>query len=168
MSKPKLTVKQEAFITEYIRNKGNATQAAINAGYSKNTSRVIGLENLQKPYIRAEIEKRLKKKDKKKVAQADEVLEILTKFARGRMKEEQIIVEGTGDGVSKASIMKKKIANKDQLTALDKLARIHGLYNDKIEIATNEEEVDMHKTTLAALKTRKVAGFNDNEEEENG
>lgn len=53
--KRKLTPKQRAFADEYIANKGNATQAAIRAGYSENSSRDIGKENLTKPHIRAYI-----------------------------------------------------------------------------------------------------------------
>lgn len=47
----KLTLKQEAFITEYVKT-GSATEAAIKAGYSIHTAGVIGYENLNKPYIR--------------------------------------------------------------------------------------------------------------------
>lgn len=163
MSKPKLTVKQETFIIEYIKNKGNATQAAIKAGYSKNTAKQIGQENLTKLDIKNEIERRLLAKQKKKVAQADEVLELLTKFARGSVKEEQIVVEGRGDGHSSAKIMKRKIANRDQLNALDKLARIHGLYNDKVNISTSNDSDDLITITLGELKNREVEEVTEDE-----
>lgn len=45
-----LSVKQRAFVTEYLIT-GNATQAAIAAGYSAKTARQIGAENLTKPVI---------------------------------------------------------------------------------------------------------------------
>lgn len=163
MSKPKLSVKQEAFITEYIRNKGNATQAAIKAGYSEKTARSQGQRLLTFVDIKNEIDKRLQRRDKKKVAQADEVLELLTKFARGSMKEEQIVVEGRGDGHSSAKIMKRKIANRDQLNALDKLARIHGLYNDKVNISTSNDSDDLITITLGELKNREVEEVTEDE-----
>lgn len=50
----KLTLKQTKFVHEYIIS-GNATDAAIKAGYSKGTARVIGCENLTKPYINVHI-----------------------------------------------------------------------------------------------------------------
>lgn len=53
----KLTPKQSRFIEEYMVDL-NATQAAIRAGYSKKTAAAIGAENLTKPKIAAEIEKR--------------------------------------------------------------------------------------------------------------
>lgn len=45
-----LLPKQAAFIAEYLID-GNATQAAIRAGYSAKTAHVIGQENLKKPAI---------------------------------------------------------------------------------------------------------------------
>jgi phage terminase small subunit len=56
--KPKLTVKQSLFINEYLLD-FNQTRAAIAAGYSRNTAAVIASENLQKPYIKSEIDRRL-------------------------------------------------------------------------------------------------------------
>lgn len=51
----KLTYKQERFIQEYVRNGGNATRAAISAGYSPDCAKQIGSENLTKPAIREAI-----------------------------------------------------------------------------------------------------------------
>lgn len=45
-----LTARQELFCQEYLKDL-NATQAAIRAGYSKDTARSIGSENLTKPDI---------------------------------------------------------------------------------------------------------------------
>ncbi len=52
-----LTAKQRAFVEEYCKN-GNATQAAIDAGYSVKTAAVTGHENLRKPRIASIIEAR--------------------------------------------------------------------------------------------------------------
>ena len=51
-----LTHKQARFTQEYLVD-GNATQAAIRAGYSPKTAGVIGYENLRKPQIAAVIAK---------------------------------------------------------------------------------------------------------------
>ena len=55
MNGDKLTAKQKRFIEAY---NGNATQAAIAAGYSAKTAPFIGAENLKKPKILAEIKRR--------------------------------------------------------------------------------------------------------------
>src|SRR5271166_5161849 len=56
MAPMKLTPKQARFVQEYLIDL-NAAQAAIRAGYSAKTARVIGHENLTKPDIAAAIEK---------------------------------------------------------------------------------------------------------------
>lgn len=50
----KLTDKQEKFCYEYVLHL-NAAKAAINAGYSENSAKEIGCENLTKPNIQARI-----------------------------------------------------------------------------------------------------------------
>lgn len=60
VSVAKLRGKQERFVQEYLIDR-NATAAAIRAGYSRKTARAIGAENLTKPNIAAEIEKRSKR-----------------------------------------------------------------------------------------------------------
>lgn len=53
----KLTSKQERFIDEYLID-FNGKQAAIRAGYSPETAAAIAYENLKKPYLLDEIERR--------------------------------------------------------------------------------------------------------------
>ncbi len=54
--KNKLTKKQEMFCRYYVSNGHNATKAAISAGYSEKTAKVIAMENLTKPYLKSFIE----------------------------------------------------------------------------------------------------------------
>lgn len=51
----KLTEKEKLFCKEYVANKFNAKKAAELAGYSKDTAKQIGYENLTKPYLQEEI-----------------------------------------------------------------------------------------------------------------
>jgi phage terminase small subunit len=55
----KLTDKQKRFCEEYLVD-FNGTQAAIRAGYSKDTAYSIGSENLRKPELRQFIDERIK------------------------------------------------------------------------------------------------------------
>lgn len=57
--KNKLTLKQEKFIDYYIES-GNATEAAIKAGYNKKNARVIAAQNLSKLNIKKVIEEKRK------------------------------------------------------------------------------------------------------------
>ena len=83
----KLTPKQKAFADYYIEC-GNATEAAKKAGYSENSARQIGTENLAKPSISAYIAERMDTQDKKRVADADEVMEFYTAVMRDEVKDQ--------------------------------------------------------------------------------
>jgi phage terminase small subunit len=69
-----LTPKQNLFISEYLANGMNASKAAISAGYSESSAGSIGSENLTKPEIVAEIDKRLERRAKRLGADADYVI----------------------------------------------------------------------------------------------
>ena len=76
----KLTPKQRRFVNEYLIDL-NATQAAIRAGYSKKTAQQIGAENLSKPVIQAEIQKRQTKLQNKLEITQERVLQELASIA---------------------------------------------------------------------------------------
>lgn len=76
----KLRPKQAQFVNEYLVDL-NATQAAIRAGYSKKTAHAIGVENLNKPLIKAAIEKALREREKRTEVTQDRVVEELAKIA---------------------------------------------------------------------------------------
>ena len=82
-----LTPKQKAFADYYLET-GNATEAARRAGYSEDTARQIGAENLTKPAIVAYIEERTDKIKSDRIATIDEVLSFYTKVMRGEEKDQ--------------------------------------------------------------------------------
>lgn len=85
--KDKLTQKQKRFVDEYLIS-GNATQAALKAGYSKKAARQIGTDNLSKTYIKAYIEERSAEIASAKIASAREVMEFYSRVLRGEETEE--------------------------------------------------------------------------------
>lgn len=131
----KLTVKQEKFIDYYVRT-GNATQAAISAGYSPKTAYSIGNENLNKPEIKKVIEERLNKLQNERTADTQEILENLTAILRSQAQEEVIlVVKGNVQKLSKSPSVR------DRLRAMDIMCKISGLYQDKTEISFNQQPV---------------------------
>lgn len=82
-----MTPRQKKFCEYYIQS-GNATDAARKAGYSEKTARAIGNENLTKPDIQAYIQERIGDQDKKRVADANEVLEFYSAVMRGEVKDQ--------------------------------------------------------------------------------
>ena len=129
----KLTEKQKRFADYYIET-GNITEAAVKAGYSKKTARVIGQENLLKPAIKGYIDEKLETMQDERTASAKEVLEFLTKSMRGEIKEEVGVVEGTGDGTSEARMVKKQIGLRDRIKSAELLGKRYRLFTDKVEI----------------------------------
>ena len=120
-----MTPKQEKFIIEYIKNQ-NATQAAIKAGYNKNTAYSMGQRLLKHVEIKKAINETLQAMKTDDMIEAKEIQELLTKIARGQEKD--IVV------TQKGQILETKAKLSDRINALDKLAKIHGLYDKKIEI----------------------------------
>lgn len=86
----KLTDKQKKFCIEYVKT-GNATESAIKAGYSKKTAKEVGYENLTKPHLKEYIAKLMKpkqEKEKKDIAELEEVLAFFTSVMRGEVKDQ--------------------------------------------------------------------------------
>ena len=128
----KLTEKQRRFVDYYVET-GNKTEAAKKAGYSEKTAASIGDENLRKPAIKAAIDARLKELEDKRIAKADDVLQFLTSTLRGEVKEERVVVEGTGEGRSDARIITVQVSARDRLDAAKSLLKRYPMQLDAKE-----------------------------------
>jgi phage terminase small subunit len=104
----KLTTKQELFVNEYMKD-GNATASAIRSGYSERSANNIGPDNLLKPIIRDEIDKRLKE----------------------RTISNGITVDFVLNSIKDISINGKR--ESDRIKALELLGKCLKLFTDKIE-----------------------------------
>lgn len=134
----KLTIKQQRFADEYIIS-GNATEAAIKAGYAKKAAYQQGAENLKKPHIREYIDKRLEEINDKSIAKQEEVLQYLTSVMRGTTQSAVIVIEGDGDGVSSARLMDKTPDEKEKLKAAELLGKRYGAFTEKVEVGADLE-----------------------------
>lgn len=75
-----LTAQQRRFVAEYLKD-GNATQAAIRAGYSKKSAEQIGYQLLQKTSVAQAIAQQQKASILRTLGSADEVLEQMWQLA---------------------------------------------------------------------------------------
>lgn len=86
-----LNQRQKLFASEYIKL-GNATQAAINAGYSEKTAGSIAGQNLKKLEIKSYITAEIEKMHDENIMDAKEALSILSDIARGKRDEEVLMM----------------------------------------------------------------------------
>lgn len=162
-----LTDKQRIFCEKYIQC-WNATQAAREAGYSgnENTLASVGSENLRKPNIRKYIDQRVKEV----AMSSNEVLYRLAAWGRGdiapflkndnfsegfdlstdaakehlylikKVKQKDRVLSG-GDKEDVVVQRKLEIELHDAKDAVDKIARIHGMYNDSLDVTSGGEPI---------------------------
>lgn len=91
----KLTPKEKLFISHYVKTR-NATQSAISAGYSENSAKEIGYENLTKLHIKVEIDKKINALQEKVDLSSEMILRELMRVAFADLKD---IMEWDDDGV---------------------------------------------------------------------
>ena len=129
-----MTPKQEKFCVEYLVDL-NGTQAALRAGYSERTARSIANQLLTKLDIQNRINEIRKTEFQKRIMTIEEIEARLADAARGDLEEEVVIVEQTGDFCSRARVVTKQIAAKDQIKALELLGKRNQLFVDRLQMS---------------------------------
>lgn len=153
----KLTPKQQRFADEYIKT-GNATQSAIEAGYSKRTAKEVGYENLTKPHLKKYIDKRMEQIASSKIMTAQQVLERLTGIVKGEITETVVVAtpiglektEKTADFKTQISAMRdimKRYPNNDKLIEqqIRKLSAEADIAQKKAELlSSNDSDISIN------------------------
>ena len=148
----KLNAKQQRFVEEYLIDL-NATQAAIRAGYSVDSARDIGCENLTKPNIQEAIAKAMAERSKRTGVNQDRVVLELARiaFANARniinTEDGSVRDDATEDDLACIQSVKVKTMSGDKgyseerevklyskTDALEKLGRHLGMWKDKIDL----------------------------------
>ncbi len=96
-AQPKLTIKQETFVAEYLVDL-NATQAAIRAGYSAKTAQEQGSRLLSNVMVQKLIQERMSQRSKRLEITADYVLNTIVDTVE-RCAQNQPVVDGQGKPV---------------------------------------------------------------------
>lgn len=149
-----MTAKQKRFCEEYLIDL-NATQAAIRAGYSPETAKSVGSENLTKPDLRARIDAEIAKRSRRTSVSADRVVRELAKIAfvnaadiidpdtatvRPDASEEDkaciaAVKFRSSSGESSDSV-EREIRLCDKLKALELLGKHLGMFSDRLTVST--------------------------------
>lgn len=128
-----LNYRQKKFCQEYLKS-GNATKAAIIAGYSEQTANEQGARLLANVSVKKYITEFQSKIEKKNILSAQQLQEELTRYILDEKEEECIVIESNCDKSSTARKMTKKVQPKDKLKAIELLCKLAGYNVEKGKI----------------------------------
>lgn len=133
--KLKLTLKQQRFCDEYIIC-GNATQAAIKAGYSEKTAYSQGQRLLKNVEIKSVLKKRTEELFDERAMSVAEALAISASIARGEVQQgySKTIDKLNGDEVIKEIDYEYTPSVEERQRSLDHILKVSGAYIDRKEI----------------------------------
>ena len=169
-----MTKKQKRFVEEYLIDL-NATQAAIRAGYSPDSAKEIGSENLTKPDISKAVDQAIAERSRRTGVNADRVVRELAKIAFVNAGEvvdldTALLMDKISDD-DMAAIQSVKVKTfgedgverevklADKLKALELLGKHLGLFKDKVEINGNvKSDMSALSNILNEIKGEGSAG----------
>ncbi|MBQ9081969.1 MAG: PBSX family phage terminase large subunit [Clostridia bacterium] len=104
-----LNPKQKAFADAYIKNGGNATQAAIQAGYSERSARPNGSRMLTNADVLAYIAQQQAEIDSERIGSLREIQEFRTRILRGEEKDQFGLEASLADRQKAAADLEKAL-----------------------------------------------------------
>lgn len=131
-----MSLKQQRFADEYIIS-GNATQAAIKAGYSSKYANTNASKLLQNTTIKSYIDERLAQLASDKIATQEEVLTYLTSVMRGETQEQTLC----GIGELGQEVIDIDVGAKDRIKAAELLGKRFRMWTEKVETDTTQTVV---------------------------
>ena len=148
----KLTEKQKKFADYYIEL-GNATQAAINAGYAKRSAQQMGAENLSKHVIKSYIDERLEQIASERIMSAQEAVELLSSIARAEITEQVVVTTMEG-----AEVVDKPPDVKTRIIAIKEILK---RYPDNDKLVEQQIRKLTADADLAEIKANTIKGLSD-------
>lgn len=130
-----MTARQRKFCDEYLIS-GNATDAAIKAGYSPKTAKSIGQRLLTFVDLKQYIDAELEKLHSAKIADAQEVLEYLTSVMRGEHTEQ--VLKLVGDGIQ--TVTDIDVSAKERIKAAELIGKRYALFSVKAESTSADQD----------------------------
>ena len=136
-----MTPKQERFVEEYLVDL-NATQAAIRAGYSEQTARQIGAQNLSKLVIQQAIEAARNKRSERVELTQDEVVRDLRELrdicmGRKPVRITEVVKNAQLGEVTAREVEVYALEPTGAGKALDLLGKHLGMFKDKLDLTAN-------------------------------
>ncbi|AMG20714.1 terminase small subunit [Staphylococcus saprophyticus] len=139
----KLTVKQQKFADEYIIS-GNATEAAIKAGYSKKTAEATASRLLRNVKVSEYINKRLKELKEERLMDIEEALMISASIARGEHQQSYTkIYNNLKDEVDKEITYTHTPRIEERQRSIEHILKVHGILNGRLANEKLEKEIQI-------------------------
>ena len=135
-----LTSKQKAFALEYIKNGGNASDAARKAGYAEKNAEVIGAQNLRKLNISAYIAEKQSLIEKQKgtdIMSLAEIQQRRSMIARGELTDSFGFAPDFSDQLKSMNDLEKTLAIKEareEQKKAEEAARMEDEYHLDLDI----------------------------------
>lgn len=123
-----MSLKQQRFADEYIIS-GNATDAAVKAGYSSKYANTNASKLLQNTTIKSYIDERLAQLASDKIATQEEVLTYLTSVMRGETQEQTLC----SIGELGQEVIDIDVGAKDRIKAAELLGKRFRMWTEKVE-----------------------------------
>lgn len=133
-----MTDKQNIFVQEYLKD-CNATQAAIRAGYSEHTAYSIGQKLMKDVSIQEAIRKGMDDRKERARLTADYVIDNLREIAERCMQKSPVMVKGE-QATDEEGRHIWTFDAKNAIRALELLGRHMGMFTDKVNVQTVDEE----------------------------
>jgi PBSX family phage terminase large subunit len=127
-----LNARQKAFADNYIKNGGNAMQAALEAGYSENYAKARCADLTENSGIRAYIADHQAKIESTRICTLQEIQEFRSRIVRGEEKDAFGLDIGTSDRMQAAAHLEKALtiqAQEEEKRKAAELARLSKTYH---------------------------------------
>lgn len=148
-----LSDKQIRFCEEYLIDL-NATQAAIRAGYSEQTARVIAAQNLSKLNIQEKISELRKNISSKLELDAQWVLQRLKDISDRCVQAEPVMIRNSNGEMEESGEYRFDSAGANKATEL--IGKHLGMFGDKLDVTSKGQQLKMI-TGFKVVHTKKNA-----------
>ncbi|MBG3873546.1 terminase small subunit [Staphylococcus sp. mip270_02] len=158
----KLTVKRQRFADEYIKS-GNATEAYVKAGYSKNKANTNATKLLQNTTIKKYIKERIEQVQEESLMSVTEALAISASIARGEHQQLYTkIYDNLTDEVDKEVTYTITPRIEERQRSIEHILKVHGILNGRLANEKLEKEIQMLQKKIEKMDSAE----NNNQESE--
>lgn len=147
----KLNIKRRKFADEYIKS-GNATEAYIKAGYSKNKANTNATKLLQNTTVKEYINERIEQAQEESLMSVKEALALSAAIARGETQKAYTKrYDHLNDEVDREYTYTITPDIEERQRSLEHILKVHGAFNQGLTNKKIETEIKMLEKKIEQL-----------------